>query len=82
MTKTLFDTLLMLQAADCAGPTQMNRSTLTRTDIVPLANGSMLMTVRHPSSGPLATVVVEPDYTITDENYAKFEAEIRELEGS
>ena len=81
MPKTLFDTLLMLRDAGYTGPTRTDRSVRIVTEIVPQpGTGRMCLTVTHPSSGPLARVIVESDYTIRDEDYAKFEAEIRELE--
>jgi hypothetical protein len=51
----------------------------SRVEIKLRASGNMQLSLTHQSSGILAAVTVQPDYTIYDEDAANFEREFADI---
>ena len=69
--KTLTDMLALLRKAGVGEGVDTSRA-----EIKLRTSGNIQLTVTHQSSGILAAVIVQPDYTVNDGSAEQFEREV------
>lgn len=73
MPKTLYDMLAVIRSAGLRTGVYN-----VRTEIKPSVSGRMYLTLTN-QSGPLANVIVEADYTLSDDEAERSERPVAEL---